>query len=252
MIRYVLALWIAMSSVAIAQQIKRLPGPHHPHRTGCGSEGCRMCCGIHMQSYHSVPYSHLSKIGSRQWRTYHNNLHNQPDPPPKSESLVRDLLFAPTPPEGVDAMLKLARVTSKDVVYDLGSGDGRIVIAAAKDYGCTSVGLEVNPKLVTLAKQRVQEAKLDATVQIIHADVLETDFSQASVVTLYLFPELLAKLAPRLRQLKPGTRIVSYAHSIPGMKADKTVVVKGDDGTECNVYLIVIPWSKLTRESPLG
>jgi precorrin-6B methylase 2 len=122
-----------------------------------------------------------------------------------------DVIFVPTPQEVVDAMLAMARVTAKDVVYDLGSGDGRIPITAAQKYGATAVGIDIDPQRIKEANENLAKAKVGDKVKFLNQDLFETDLSQATVITLYLLPSLNVKLIPKLKQLKPGTRIVSHS-----------------------------------------
>jgi SAM-dependent methyltransferase len=132
-------------------------------------------------------------------------------------SCYRVVTYVPTPPNVVDRMLELARVTENDVVYDLGSGDGRIVIAAAKKYGTRGVGIEISPDLVKRARAKAVEEGVDNLVRFEVGDVLKADFRPATVVTLYLDIKFNGWLRPVLEvQLKPGTRIVSHDHAIPG------------------------------------
>ncbi len=122
-----------------------------------------------------------------------------------------DVFYAPTPQDVVDAMLTLARVTSKDVIYDLGSGDGRIPITAARVYGATGVGIDLDPALSREAQENAQKAGVAGKVRFQTADLFTTDISPATVVTLYLTPFLNYQLLPKLnRELKPGTRVVSH------------------------------------------
>jgi SAM-dependent methyltransferase len=122
-----------------------------------------------------------------------------------------DIHYVPTPPEVVDGMLKLAEVTSSDVVYDLGSGDGRIVIAAAKTFGARGVGIDLDPMLVAEATRNARQAGVADRVRFIEGDIFEADISQATVVTLYLLSAINEKLRPKLlRELGAGTRIVSH------------------------------------------
>lgn len=149
-----------------------------------------------------------------------------------------DVIFVPTPPDVVEAMLKLANVTSKDVVYDLGSGDGIIVATAAEKYGTRAVGIDIDPQRVKEANERIQKAGVTDKVKILNADLFETDISPATVVTLYLLPSLNQKLIPKLnKELKPGTRIVSQSFDMgDDYPAEKTVDVDGR-----MVYLWTIP-----------
>jgi len=122
-----------------------------------------------------------------------------------------DVIYVPTPQEVVDAMLAMANVTSKDVVYDLGSGDGRIPITAAQKYGARGIGIDINPERIKEANENLAKAKVGDKVKFLNQDLFETDISQATVVTLYLLPSLNLKLMPTLKKLKPGTRIVSHS-----------------------------------------
>src|SRR5687768_3519144 len=122
-----------------------------------------------------------------------------------------DVIYVPTPQEVVDAMLTLANVTAKDVVYDLGSGDGRIPITAAQKYGARGVGIDINPERIKEANENLAKANVGDKVRFLNQDLFETDISPATVVTLYLLPSLNVKLMPTLKKLKPGTRIVSHS-----------------------------------------
>jgi precorrin-6B methylase 2 len=140
---------------------------------------------------------------------------NPEDPEVKPGTPGKDVIFLPTPQEVVSAMLDLAKVTDEDVVYDLGSGDGRTPITAAKEHGARGVGVEFNPKLVALSRQNAEKAGVADRVRFINADLFQTDISEATVVTLYLLGSLNQKLLPKLQhELKPGTRIVSHAFSM--------------------------------------
>jgi SAM-dependent methyltransferase len=122
-----------------------------------------------------------------------------------------DVWYVPTSYEVVDEMLNMAQVTSKDVVYDLGCGDGRIVIAAAKKYGIRGVGIDIDPERIQEARANAKKEKVEHLVTFKVADLFETDISEATVVTLYLLPELNRRLIPKLKgELKPGSRIVSH------------------------------------------
>jgi len=122
-----------------------------------------------------------------------------------------DVMFVPTPQEVVDAMLRLAEVTEADVVYDLGSGDGRIPITAAQRFGATGVGIELNPDLIREANESAARAGVGDKVTFLNQDLFETDLRPATVITLYLLREMNLKLMPTLKQLKPGTRIVAHS-----------------------------------------
>src|ERR671923_1681557 len=139
-----------------------------------------------------------------------------------------DVIFVPTPQEVVDAMLKLAKVSKNDVVYDLGSGDGRIPITAAKTYGARGVGIDIDPQRIKEATENLKNAGVGDRVKFLNQDLFTTDISEATVVTLYLLPSLNLKLMPKLnKELKPGTRIVSHAFDMGEAKPTETLNVNG-------------------------
>jgi cyclopropane fatty-acyl-phospholipid synthase-like methyltransferase len=137
--------------------------------------------------------------------------------------------FVPTPPEVVDRMLEVAQVKTGDVIYDLGSGDGRIIIRAAKRYGVKGIGIEIDTELVQKARDNAFREKVDHLVEFRLQDALTVDVSAATVVTLYMLPEFNAKLRPIFeKQLKPGSRVVSHDFQIQGWVPDKVERIKGD------------------------
>jgi len=137
--------------------------------------------------------------------------------------------YVPTPPEVVDRMLEIAQVKSGDVIYDLGSGDGRIIIQAAKRYGVKGVGIEIDADLVQKAKDNAFKEKVEHLVEFRAEDALKVDVSPATVVTLYMLPEFNAKLRPIFdKELKPGARVVSHDFEIQGWVPDKVERIKGD------------------------
>jgi cyclopropane fatty-acyl-phospholipid synthase-like methyltransferase len=149
--------------------------------------------------------------------------------------------FVPTPPEVVDRMLEMAQIKSGDVIYDLGSGDGRIVIQAAKRYGVKGVGIEIDAGLVQRAKSNAFKEKVDHLVEFRLQDALAVDISPATVVTLYMLPEFNAKLRPIFeKQLKPGSRVVSHDFEIQGWVPDKVERIKGDVFHDHTVLLFEI------------
>lgn len=131
-----------------------------------------------------------------------------------------DIHFNPTRHAIADAMLQLAGVTGQDVVYDLGSGDGRIPIIAAQKYGARGVGIEIDPRLVTQSWGNANDAEVANRVMFKIGDLFEADLSEATVVTTYLSPSIMKRLMPKLRALKPGTRIVSHQFPMPGWPPD--------------------------------
>lgn len=147
-----------------------------------------------------------------------------PSPDPQDA----DVLYLPTPLPVVEAMLRLAELHEGDVLYDLGAGDGRIVIAAARRSGVRAVGIELDARKVARARANVARAGLEGRVEIRQGDVLEADLGGASVVTLFLFPELNARLAPKLRrELRPGTRIVSHRFGLGDWPPDRQARADG-------------------------
>ena len=135
--------------------------------------------------------------------------------------------FVPTPPEVVDRMLELAEVKKGDVVYDIGSGDGRIVISAAKKYGVRAVGIEIDRDLVERSRAQAGVEGVDHLVEIRQQDALTADLTRATVVTLYMMPEFNAKLRPNLEKLKPGARVVSHDFGIEGWAPAKVERLPG-------------------------
>jgi SAM-dependent methyltransferase len=153
-------------------------------------------------------------------------------------SRTPDVIFVPTRESVADEMLKMAKVTSADVVYDLGSGDGRIVILAAQKYGARAVGIEISPRLVGIARQVAKEGEIEHRVSFVVGDLFEADISEATVVTLFLSPRVNARLEPKLRaELRPGTRIVSHQFPVGEWPAERSV--RADDGTL--LYLYIVP-----------
>jgi precorrin-6B methylase 2 len=157
---------------------------------------------------------------------------------PQRELRAPDVIFVPTPQDVVEAMLKVAKVRKGDVLYDLGSGDGRIPITAAQKYGIArGIGIDINPERIKEANENLSKAGVGARVRFVNADLFESDLSDATVVTLYLLPALNLKLLPKLlKEVKPGTRIVSHAFDMGSWKPDQTVKVGAR-----NVYFWTIP-----------
>jgi len=141
-----------------------------------------------------------------------------------------DVPYVPTTDEAVKAMLKLAGVKGSDIVYDLGCGDGRIVIAAVRDFGAHGVGIDIDPKRIAEANENAKRAGVQARVRFEENDLFEADFHEATVVTLFLLPEVNLKLRPKLlKELKPGTRIVSNTFDLGDWKAEKEIEVGNSD-----------------------
>jgi predicted O-methyltransferase YrrM len=156
----------------------------------------------------------------------------------QKELRAPDVIYVPTPEDVVDAMLKVAKVGKADVLYDLGSGDGRIPITAARKYGIAKgVGIDINPERIAEANENLRKAGVADRVQFVNADLFESDFSDATVITLYLLPSLNLKLLPKLLQeVRPGTRIVSHAFHMGSWQPEQTLNIDGR-----SVYFWTIP-----------
>jgi SAM-dependent methyltransferase len=146
-----------------------------------------------------------------------------------------DVPFVPTPQVVVDEMLRVAAVGPQDVVYDLGSGDGRVVITAAKKFGARGVGVELDDHLVIQSEEAARQAGVEQRVKFLHQDLFKTDLSEASVITMYLLPAVNRRLRPQLLDLRPGTRIVAHDFDLDDWKPDQTTTVRK------NVFLWVVP-----------
>jgi hypothetical protein len=153
----------------------------------------------------------------------------------------KDVVWVPTPQAVVDKMLDLAKVTKDDFLMDLGSGDGRTVITAAK-RGARALGIEYNPDMVELSKRNAEAAGVSSRAQFQKADLFQTDFSKATVITMFLLPDINLKLRPKILNLKPGTRVVSNTFTMGEWQPDETVTVdKGCDGSWCNALFWIVP-----------
>jgi precorrin-6B methylase 2 len=151
----------------------------------------------------------------------------------------KDVVWVPTPQALVDKMLDMAKVTPKDYVIDLGSGDGRTVITAAK-RGSKALGIEYNPDMVELSKRNAAKEGVTDKANFVKADLFESDFSQAQVITMFLLPSINIKLRPKILDLKPGTRIVSNSFDMEDWKADETATASGCDHW-CTAHLWIVP-----------
>ena len=162
---------------------------------------------------------------------------------PHSGQAGKDVVWVPTPQVTVNRMLDLAKVGPEDFVIDLGSGDGRLVISAAK-RGARGFGVEYNPDMVELARRNAEKEGVSARAQFIKADLFETDFSRASVITLFLLTDLNIRLRPKLLALRPGTRIVANTFNIGDWAPDQTDEISDIDGCKyswCVVHLWIVP-----------
>jgi SAM-dependent methyltransferase len=155
----------------------------------------------------------------------------------------KDVVWVPTPQALVDKMLDMAKVTPNDFVMDLGSGDGRTVITAAK-RGARALGIEYNPEMVELSKRNAEKAGVAERARFVKADLFETDFSKATVITMFLLPDINLKLRPKILKLKPGTRVVSNSFTMGDWQADETAEMGANNGCEnswCTALLWIVP-----------
>ena len=160
-----------------------------------------------------------------------------------------DVIFVPTPQDVVDKMLQLAEVKKDDLLYDLGCGDGRIVVTAARRYGCKAVGFDIDPRRIEESLENVQKNKVGHLVGIEQRDIFTLDLSKADVITLFLLSRLNVKLIPQLEKLKPGSRIVSHSFAMEGIKPDKVVTMfSSEDQYEHTIYFWVTPLKKEAGE----
>ena len=153
---------------------------------------------------------------------------------------VLDVPYVPTPDLVVEEMLKMAEVNHNDVLYDLGSGDGRIPIAAAKKFGIKAVGIELDPSRIREATENAQRAGMVENVHFLQADIFKMDFSEATILTLYLFPEVNLMLRPIILNMKPGTRVISHKYTMGDWEPDEVKVVRIKDA-EHILYLWRVP-----------
>jgi len=165
--------------------------------------------------------------------------------PSRQETRTPDVVYVGSPYDVVAAMLKLARLTKDDLVYDLGCGDGRMIVLAAKRYGCRGIGYDIDPERVAAAIRNVKENRVDRLVKIVQADLFKLDFSDANVLSLYLLSEINEQLLPQFEKLKPGSRLVFHNYGLEGFKADKTLrVVSSEDNVGHTLYLYTIPLNR--------
>ena len=156
-----------------------------------------------------------------------------------------DCVYVGTPYDVIDRMLEMAPLREGDLVYDLGCGDGRIVVAAARRYGCRGVGYDISPERVKESLENVQKNRVDRLVTIEQEDIFQLDLRQVNVIMLYLLPEMNLRLLPQLKKLKPGTWIVAHDYGIEGIRPDRSVKMTSlEDGVKHYVYLFKTPLKK--------
>jgi SAM-dependent methyltransferase len=241
---------------APANTIERSPGRRH----SWGRCGCYMCLHNHLVGTHAQGADYLRRSGWGSWTTIHDNLHN--DPSFKGESGTRRYVgsslgaapkepsaFAPTPLDVCEAMLDLTVIGSEDVVYDLGCGDGRLLVMAAVKYNCRAIGLDVDPACVKQANKNIERYGVEHLARAYERDALETDIGDASVVTLYLMPTLGERLRPQLRALPPGSRVVAHDKPIPDWTPDARIpVTSSADERKHSLYL----WRTVAEKEQRG
>jgi hypothetical protein len=160
---------------------------------------------------------------------------NQPYEPQVGQA-GKDVIWVPTPDEVVERMLRMAQVTPNDYLVDLGAGDGKIAIAAAKNFGARSLGIEYDPDMAKHAQGNVDKAGVAGRARIVQGDIFITDFNQATVITMYLLPALNLKLRPQILAMRPGTRVVSHSFTMDDWEADETSTMDGR-----RAYFWVVP-----------
>jgi hypothetical protein len=186
--------------------------------------------------YRDIPRSIVSVVTAALLATASIAYAQKQDFKPYVGQQGKDVVWVPTPDEVVDRMLIMAQTKPEDYVIDLGAGDGKIAIAAAKKFGARSMGVEYNPDMVAFAQKNLQAAGVAGKAQIVHGDIFVTDFTQATVLTMYLLPSLNMKLRPQILALRPGTRVVTHAFNMEDWEPDESSDVDGR-----RVYFWVVP-----------
>jgi len=167
----------------------------------------------------------------------------------RKPSRTPDCVYVGTPNDVAARMLEMAKITKDDVVIDPGCGDGRIIISAAKKYGCKAIGYEIDPKLVAEGQRLAKKRKVDDLVKIQEQDIFKADYSQANVIVMYLLPDMIVKLLPNLEDLKPGSRIVAHDYPIRGVAEDKSeTLTSNEDNVKHTLYLYTVPLKKEKAE----
>lgn len=159
-----------------------------------------------------------------------------------TEARTPDVVYVGSPHDVVAKMLEVAKVKKEDVLYDPGCGDGRICVMAAKKYGCQAIGFDLNPVRIRESLENIKRNGVEKLVRIERKDIFTVDFSEATVVSIYLLPWMNKKLIPQLQKMKPGTRIVAHDYSIEGYPPQKTITMKSkQDAVEHYIYLWTLP-----------
>ncbi|MDA1015321.1 MAG: methyltransferase domain-containing protein [Planctomycetota bacterium] len=160
-----------------------------------------------------------------------------------------DVVYVPTPNDVVAKMLQMAKVKKTDLVYDLGCGDGRIVVTAARKFGAKGVGFDINPQRLKESNENIKKYNVGKLVKVENKNIFDLDLSKASVITLYLLPKLNVRLIPQIEKMKPGSRIVSHNYDMEGIKPTETVQFKSrEDNITHTIYLWTVPLERETSE----
>jgi ribosomal protein L11 methylase PrmA len=168
-----------------------------------------------------------------------------------TESEKDTAIHVPTPHDVVARMLEVAEVNQNDLLYDLGCGDGRILVAAAKNCGCTAIGYDISPHKVIQSRENVAKHGLQKLVSVKEQDIFKLDLSKATVITLYLLPEMNDKLVPQLEKMADGIRVVTHDFAIEGIRpTEKHSVKSNETDTSHDVYLYTLPFKHSPRETP--
>jgi precorrin-6B methylase 2 len=186
--------------------------------------------------FRAIPKGILSALAAVMLATASAAYAQQKDFKPHVGQQGKDVVWVPTPDEVVERMLTMAQTKPEDYVIDLGAGDGKIAIAAAKKFGARSLGIEYNSDMAALAQRNAQAAGVQGKAQIVQGDIFVTDFTQATVLTMYLLPSLNMKLRPQILAMRPGTRVVTHAFNMEDWEADESSDVDGR-----RVYLWIVP-----------
>jgi len=176
-----------------------------------------------------------------------------PDAPgrPQTAARVPDSVYVGTPYDIISRMLKLAQVKETDLVYDLGCGDGRMIVLAAQKYGCRGAGFDIDPERVAASRDNVRRNRAGRLVRIEQADLFELDFSAADVLSLYLLPTINQALLPKFERLKPGTRLVFHNYGLEGIEPDQRIdITSQEDGAAHTLYLYTTPLRHTPGQNP--
>jgi hypothetical protein len=230
-----------------SNKLTKLPGPNH----GISGCSCLMCTGNHLLGAHRIPYNYLSKVGYSQWYTLHNNLHNDTSfkghlagdalafgynlPYPKSAPTPS--VFAPTPVDVIYRALREAQLTENDILYDLGCGDGRVLVIAAKVFGCKVVGVDIDKECIWLSQANIKLNKIEKLATVLESDITKISIpKETTVVFVYLQPDLTAKLT----YLTDIPLVIAHDKPVEKLKSTKVNVFSPEDNREHSLFF----WKK--------